>query len=132
MLVRGTREWLAQARQVEAAKSAGDGHRGIMFIPRDMIERADLILKALWESDFAKQGGQPGINAKFDQAAGAYYAAKEKARIDRAGDMARDHYDVMAWKSHARQATPMGEAGETNVVTERRDGYVVRSRKVPE
>ena len=119
----------AIARRIEAARAARDGYRGIMFIPRDLIHDTDTILRALGESDCAKQGNKEAVSRLFDQAADTFYVERAKERRAYVEQGSRDLYDRIAWLSGRRVATSDMAGGETADRVTEHEGFTVRIRK---
>ena len=121
----------AFARRIEAVKAAQDGYRGIMFIPRDLIDHTDLILRTLHETDYATAGGPNGINRRLDAEGAAWDEARDKNRRAIVEEGARSTYDRLAWLEGRRMTTSdMTEGVETSDAVEQHEGFTVRMRKV--
>lgn len=130
LLLKNAPERHAIARRIEAARAARDGYRAIMFIPRDCIFDTDRILRALVESDCAKQGNKAGVNRLYDHAAERFYVERDKERRAFVEAGSRDMYDRMAWLSGRRVATSdMAAGAETADTLESHDGFTVRIRR---
>lgn len=129
LLLKNAPERHAIARRIEAARAARDGYRGIMFIPRDCIHDTDRIMRALIESDCAKQGTKEGVNRLYDHAAERFYVERDKARRAFVEAGSRDMYDRIAWLSGRRVTTSDMAAGAEPVDSvERHEGFTVRVR----
>ena len=129
LLLQHAPERHAIARRIEAARAARDGYRAIMFIPRVCIFDTDRILRALGESDCAKQGNKAGINRLYDHAAERFYAERDKQRRTFVEAATRDVYDRIQWLSGNRVAvTDRTHGAAPGDAVEAHDGFTVRIR----
>lgn len=84
------------------------------------------VFATLAEADAWRQGGMAKMAAQLDAADEAVERAEDRERLNVNEALSRDAYDRIAWLEGRRVAVT--EPGEP--AGERRDGYVVRDRRV--
>lgn len=130
LLLQNAPERHAIARRIEAARAARDGYRGIMFIPRICIFDTDRIMRALVESDCAKQGNKEAVSRLYDHAAEQFYVERDRQRLNYVEAATRDVYDRIQWLSGNRMATSDFASGAEPVdLVTAHEGFTVRIRK---